>query len=68
MERECPTLRSSTNHLGRTSIFYKNVKMHFWKEEVDYLGHIISKEGAKVDPSKFKAITEWFQPDDISKL
>ena len=43
-------------------------KCTFGKEEVDYLGHIISKEGVKVDPSKIKAITEWPQLDNISKL
>ena len=42
-------------------------KCTFGKEEVDYLGHIISK-GVKVDPSKIKAITEWPQLDNISKL
>ena len=35
---------------------------------MDYLGHIISKERVKVDPSKIKAITEWPKPDNISKL
>ena len=38
--------------------FAKMSKCTFGKEEVDYLGHIISK-GVKVDPSKIKAITEW---------
>jgi len=26
---------------------------------VEYLGHIVSHEGVKVDPSKIKAIKEW---------
>ena len=43
-------------------------KCTFGKEEVDYLGHIISKEGVKVDPSKIKAITECPKPDNILKL
>ena len=43
-------------------------KCTFGKEEVGYLGHIISKEGVKVDPSKIKEITEWPQPNNISKL
>ena len=45
--------------------------MHFWKGRIgpfDYLGHIISKEGVKFDPSKIKAITEWPKPNNISKL
>ena len=37
-------------------------------KEVDYLGHIILKEGVKVDPSKIKAIIEWPKPNNISKL
>ena len=37
----------------------------FGKQEVAYLGHIISKEGVKVDPSKIKAITEWPKPYNI---
>ena len=42
--------------------------MTFGKEEVDYLGHKISKEGVKVDPSKIEAIIEWTKLDNISKL
>ena len=48
--------------------FAKMSKCTFGKEEVDYLGHIISKKGFKVNPSKIKAIADWPQPDNISKL
>ena len=37
-------------------------------KEVSYLGHVISKEGVKVDPKKIKSITEWMKPTNISKL
>jgi hypothetical protein len=43
--------------LERTN-FIQMSKCTFGKE-VDYLGHIISKEGVKVDPNKIKATTEW---------
>ena len=33
-------------------------KCTFGKEELSYLGHVISKEGVKVDPEKIKSITE----------
>ena len=42
--------------------------MHLWKEEVEYLGHIISHGGVKVDPNKIKAIKEWTKLVNISKL
>ena len=66
--RAYPTLGSSTHHVGRLSIFAKRSKCTFGKEEVNYLGHIISKEGVKVNPSKIKSITEWPKADNISKL
>ena len=54
--------------LEENNFYTKRSKCTFGKEEVDYLGHKISKEGVQVDPSKIKAIMEWPKPDNISKL
>ena len=35
---------------------------------MEYLGHIVSHEGVKVDPKKIKAIKEWKVPTTIKKL
>jgi len=35
---------------------------------VEYLGHIVSHKGVKVDPSKIKAIKEWKIPTSIKHL
>ena len=43
-------------------------KCTFGKEEVEYLGHIISKEGVKVHPKEVKEIIEWPKAKNISKL
>ena len=48
--------------------FAKMLKCTFGKEEVDYLGYIISTEGVRVDQSKIKEITKWPKPDSILKL
>jgi len=54
--------------LEENKFYAKMSKCTFGKEEVDYLGHKISKEGVQVDPSKIKAIMEWPKPDNTSKL
>ena len=35
---------------------------------MEYLGHIVSREGVKVDPNKIKAIKEWKVPTSIKQL
>ena len=35
---------------------------------MEYLGHIVSHEGVKVDPNKIKAIKEWKFPTTIKQL
>ncbi|KAL0307628.1 UNVERIFIED_CONTAM: hypothetical protein Scaly_2561000 [Sesamum calycinum] len=37
-------------------------------EEISFLGHVVSKEGAQPDPAKVKAILEWEPPKNISKV
>ena len=37
-------------------------------EEVVFLGHVVTKEGIKVDPQKAKAITEWLRPTNIIEI
>jgi len=53
--------------LEENQFYAKMSKCTFGEEEVEYLGHVISK-GVKVDPKKIKAITEWSEPKTISKL
>ena len=34
-------------------------KSEFFLTEIHYLGHIISKDGIRMDPTKIRAIQEW---------
>jgi len=52
---------------GKT-IISKTSKCFFGVQEVEYLGHIVSHEGVKVDPNKIKAIKEWKIPTSIKYL
>ena len=48
---------------------YANIsKRFFGVQEVEYLGHIVSHEGVKVDPRKIKTIKEWKIPTSIKHL
>ena len=51
--------------LEEKQLYAKRSKCFFGVQEVEYLGHIISHEGVKVDPSKIKAIKEWKIPTSI---
>lgn len=43
-------------------------KCEFGRQEVKFLGHIISAEGVKPDPDKTKAIQDMREPSNISGL
>jgi len=37
-------------------------------EEVEYLGHIVGREGVKVDPKKIQVMQDWPQPRTLKSL
>ena len=54
--------------LEEKKLYAKTSKCSFGVQEVEYLGHIVSHEGVKVDPNKIKAIKEWKVPTTIKQL
>ncbi|XP_057251790.1 uncharacterized protein LOC130591863 [Beta vulgaris subsp. vulgaris] len=48
--------------------FAKFSKCEFWLKEVSFLGHVISKDGVMVDPSKVRAVVEWESPKNVSEI
>jgi len=54
--------------LEEKQLYAKSSKCFFGVQEVEYLGHIVSHEGVKVDPSKIKAIKEWKIPTSIKHM
>ena len=64
-----------SNHLSHLKIvlevlqlYAKQSKCMFGYAEVEYLGHIISGEGVKVDPKKTLAIQQWPIPQNAKGL
>ena len=38
------------------------------KKQIEYLGHLITKEGVSADPSKISAMVEWPSPKTLKEL
>ena len=43
----------------------KSRKCQLFAREVEFLGHIISREGIKTDPRKTEAVREWPRPENV---
>jgi hypothetical protein len=50
------------NRLRLYHFFLKMKKREFFKSEIPYLGHLITKDGTKPDPKKVSVIKEWPTP------
>jgi hypothetical protein len=51
--------------LKEQQLYAKLPKCLFGVKEVEYLGHIVSHEGVKVDPNNIKSMMEWLIPKTL---
>jgi hypothetical protein len=49
-------------------LYAKLSKCEFWLKQVAFLGHIISKGGIFVDPSKVQDVLSWNAPMSVSEI
>ena len=61
-------LRIVLQTLREHQLYAKFSKCDFFREEIQYLGHIITKEGIAVDPEKIRTIMEWPIPKDVADI
>ena len=54
--------------LKEQQLYAKPYICFFEVKEVEYLGHIVSLEGVKVDPNKIKAMMDWMIPKNLRTL
>jgi hypothetical protein len=54
--------------LKEKQLYSKPSKCLFGVKEVEYLGHIVSHEGVKVDPNTIKAMMDWMIPKRLKNL
>ena len=51
--------------LREHQLYAKFTKCDFYKDKIQYLGHVISKEGISVNPNKIKDFIDWPVPKDV---
>ncbi|KAA3473636.1 DNA/RNA polymerases superfamily protein [Gossypium australe] len=61
-------LRIVLQTLRDKQLYAKFSKSEFWLREVGFLGHIVSGDGIRVDPSKISTIVDWKPPRNMSKV
>ena len=54
--------------LRKKQLYAKLSKCEFWLNEVSFLGHIVSKEGIRVDPKKIQVVIEWKPPRNVTEV
>jgi len=62
------TVREVLKKLIDNNLYAKLSKCEFDKEEVEFLGHIISGSGVSTDPKKIKSIKEWPIPKNVKEV
>jgi RNase H-like domain found in reverse transcriptase len=61
-------LEELLEHLEGHQLFAKKSKCSFGMREVEYLGHIITKEGVSTDPNQVEVMLNWPKPSTLREL
>jgi len=67
-EEHAEHLRIVLQRLREHKLYAKFSKCDFWLREVQFLGHIISKDGVSVDPSKIQDVLNWSAPTSVPEI
>jgi hypothetical protein len=61
-------LRLVLQKLRDQKLYAKLSKCEFWLKQVAFFGHVISKGGISVDPSKVQDVLSWKAPTSVSDI
>lgn len=68
LEKHISDLRDVLMLLQQNQLLVKFSKCSFAKQELEYLGHIIGRNGVATDPSKLSAVVQWPKPKTLKDL
>ncbi|GJY82421.1 putative reverse transcriptase domain-containing protein [Tanacetum coccineum] len=49
-------------------LYAKFSKCEFWLQEVQFLGHVVNRDGIHVDPSKVESVKNWKTPESSTEI
>ena len=61
-------LRIVLSRLREHKLYAKFSKCEFWLSKVPFLGHILSRDGISVDPSKVQEVMDWKAPTLVHEV
>jgi hypothetical protein len=61
-------LRLALQKLRENRLYAKLSKCEFWMKQVAFLGHVISKGGISMDPSKVQDVLSWNAPTSVGDI
>ncbi|KAI3715505.1 hypothetical protein L6452_22489 [Arctium lappa] len=61
-------LREVLEVLRKERLYAKFSMCDFWLKEEQFLGHVVTRDGVKVDPSKIEAMMNWESPKSPSEI
>jgi hypothetical protein len=67
-EEHLSHLRRVFERLREKQLYAKLAKCNFFKTELAYLGHVVGRDGLKVDPGKVKVVEDWPPPKNVHEV
>ncbi|GJU65478.1 reverse transcriptase domain-containing protein [Tanacetum coccineum] len=61
-------LKTILDLLENEKLYAKFSKYEFWLKEVQFLGHVVNRDGIHVDPSKVEYVMNWKTPESSTKI
>ncbi|XP_038885925.1 uncharacterized mitochondrial protein AtMg00860-like [Benincasa hispida] len=61
-------LRKVLETLRGNKLYAKFSKCEVWLKQVFFLGHVVSKGGVSVDPTKIEVVKSWARPTTVSEV
>ncbi|GJX03166.1 putative reverse transcriptase domain-containing protein [Tanacetum coccineum] len=61
-------LKTILDLLKEEKLYAKFSKCEFWLKEVQFLGHVVNRNGIHVDPSKVESVKNWKTPESPTEI